>query len=155
MDPNDKPSFLRRALKRVTQPRSWVGVKLCEVIVFVVDAFEAVAEKLKETAKAVVEVAVEIGKRVSENEFVQDIREGAKAVKKLTDDPETLHTDWLILLWLWSMAMGLACSSYVAAPWAAASTAFCGIGAIYFAMFTTTIIFAQFLICRLARPSRN
>jgi hypothetical protein len=142
-------------VKRAKQWCLWLARKCCEVIVAVVDAGQAVVEMVKEVASVAVEVAVEIGKRVRENEFVQDIRDGVRAVKKLTDVPETLYTIWLIMLWLWSMAMSLACSSYVAAPWATASTAFCAIGVMYFAMFTTTIIFALFLIGRLARPSRN
>jgi hypothetical protein len=142
-------------MERLKQWCLWLARKCCEAIIVIVDACQAVVEMVKEVATVAVEVAVEVGKRISANEFVQDIRDGVKAVKKLTDGPETLHSIWLIGLWLWSMAMGLACSSYVEAPWAAASTAFCAIGVIYFAMFTTTIIFALFLIGRLARPDRS
>lgn len=142
-------------MERIKQWCLWLARKCCEAIIVIVDAVEAVGEMAKEVAITTIEIAVEIGKRVSEIEFVRAIVNGVKAVKDLTDVPETLYSIWLIVLWLWSMAMTLACSSYVLAPWAGASTAFCAIGVIYFAMFATTIIFALFLIGRLARPDRS
>jgi hypothetical protein len=146
---------LKRAKQRATQWCLWLARKCCEIIVVVLDTVEAIVDTAKDVAKAAVRAAAEIVQRVVESEVFQNIRAGVRTVKDFTDVPETLHTTWLILLWLWSLAMSLACSSYVAAPWAAASTAFCAIGLIYFAMFTTSIIFALFLIGRLARPARN
>jgi hypothetical protein len=88
------------------------------------------------------------------SEFIRTVWEGVKTVKEFIDVPETLHTAWLILLWLWAIAIEQACSSAVAPAWAA-SAPFCATGAFYFAMLVATTLFALFLIGRLIRPFRN
>jgi hypothetical protein len=142
-------------MSRLKQKLLWVAVKMAQAIIFVVDTIEAVTEVIRETAAVAVEVAVRFAQRVSENEVIKDIHDGVRAVKDLTDVPETLHTIWLVLLWFWTFAMGLACSSSVATSWPAASTALCVTGVMYFAMLVGTTLFALFLIGRLSTAFRS
>ena len=138
---------------------TYVGVAVCRGIIFVFDGVAAVGKFVKEAVHVVGEIAVGMFQRVCATKVVQKVSEciktvwdGVKALKKAIDVPETLHTIWLILLWFWAVAMGQACSSPVALPWA---TAFCATGVMYFSLLIATTLFALFLIGTLFRPFRN
>jgi hypothetical protein len=150
----------QRIKRAVKQSLLWVAEKLCEVIVWIVDGVQAVVETGKEVAEVAAGLAVKIVQRVRAtkvvrriSEFIKTVWEGVKAVKEFIDVPETLHTIWLVVLWLWTFAMGLACSSHVAAPWA--SAALCATGVMYFALLVATSLFALFLLGMLSRPYRS
>ena len=138
---------------------TYAGAAVCWGITLVFDGVAAVGKVVGETAHAIGDFAVEMFQRVREtkvaqkvSEFAKTVWNGVQTIKKAIDVPETLHTIWLILLWFWTIAMGQACSSHIAAPWAAA---FSVTGVMYFSLLIATTLFALFLIGTLFRPSRD
>ncbi len=112
---------MRKLWKRAKQALLWVAVKLCEIIVFVVDTVVAVVEVVKETAKAAAEVTVEVVQRVRANKVVQTIGEGVDTLKKIVgtlkkikDIKEFPNTIRRIGKSVWAFATGKACFSWAA-----------------------------------------
>lgn len=138
---------------------TYAGAAVCWGITLVFNGVAAAGKVFKEAAHAIGDFAVEMFQRVRKTSVAQKVSEcakrawkGVETIKKAIDVPETLHTIWLILLWFWTIAMGQACASHIAAPWAAA---FCVTGVMYFSLLVASTLFALFLIGTLARPDRS
>jgi hypothetical protein len=106
--------LLKWVIRKATQGLLWVAVKMAQAIIFVVDTVEAVAEVIKETATAAVEVTVEIVERARKNPAVQNIRKGFDLVKKAKDLKELPGTIKRAVKVVWAFATGKACFAWVA-----------------------------------------
>jgi hypothetical protein len=113
MDNNHKPSFWQRVKRGVKKGLLWVAIKMCQVIILVVDTLEAVVEVVKETAKAAAELTIAVVQRVRENNVVPTIGKGVDALKKIKDVKEFPRTIRRAIKWVWIVATGKACFSWL------------------------------------------
>ena len=136
--------------KRVKEGLLWVAVKMAQAIIFVVDTVEAVAEVIKETATAVVEVAVEVVQRVRENDVIKTIGKGVDTLKKIKDAKEFPGTLRRIGKGFWAYVTGKACFS-----WAASSglCTLCSLG--YAALLLASFTFSLYLLGLLSTAFRS
>lgn len=136
--------------RRVKQALLWVAVKLCEIIVFVVDTVVAVVEVGKETATAAAEVTVEVIQRVRASKVVQTIGKGVDTVTKIKDMKEFPDTVRRIRKGVWAFATGKACFSW------AASSGWCMLFSLgYAALLLAGFTFSLYLLGLLSTVFRS
>lgn len=150
MTDKPKPGFW----ERVKQGLLWLAKRCAEAIRLVAKKLLEVADSVEKVAEAAVEVVEEVVQRARENPVVKTVANGFRTVKEVVDAKEILGMIRRSIMWLWAFAMGQACSSTAAPSWAA-SSGWCGLGAMYFGMLAATGIFALFLIGVLSTVFRS
>ena len=150
MDSDHKPSIWERVKKGAKQGLLWVAVKLCQVIIFVVDTIEVVVETVEETAKAAADVAVEIVRRVRENKVVQTIGKGVNTLKKVKDAKEFPGMIRRTVKSVWAFATGKVCFSWAASSgWCTP----CSLG--YVVVLVSSCVFSLYLLGLLSTVLRS
>jgi hypothetical protein len=156
MADNQKPGFWQQVKRGVAQGLLWVAVKLCEVIIFVVDTVTTIAAAVKETAQAAVEVGIEVAnkvnQRVHESPVFQTIAEGYKTAKRVWDAKEFPSKVKNVFTLLWVFVTGQVCTT----PSWAASSGWCTFYSVgYVTLIAASGIFALYLIGLLSAVFRS
>jgi hypothetical protein len=139
----------------VKQGLLWIAKKMAEAIRWVARKLEGVADSVEKGTEATAEVVEQVFQRASENPAVKAVVNMFRIAEVVKDAKNILGTICGTFMWLWAVAMGQACSSGAALPWAA-SSGWCALGAMYFGMLAATgILFALFLIDLLGTVSRR
>lgn len=142
--------FGRWMIRKATQGLAWIAAKIGQAIIFVVDGVAAVVEVVKEKAKVLAEVTVEIVNRVRKSPIFQNIRKGLNIMRKFRDLKEFPKTARHLGEAFWAFVTGKACFSWVATSgWCT----LCSLG--YAALLLAGFTFSLYLLGLLSTAFRS